>query len=243
MNIHAIPGQARNDIATLMHALGFLPSAFLFRASGLSQVLIRKGWRAGGPSALPTRQKAERVPAFGARGQMQSKLSQVIRTTLLIALLFPFILTAQDLSAERKLYLTAHSNEQASHELLKLTQADKDTISPVHVAYHGAALMVAAQFANGISGKLKLFKQGKSLMTKATQAAPESVEVRFLRMTVQDNAPPILMYNDDLQQDKDFILVHFSAVKDAGLKNMIQVHARTSTLYSEDEKARLLSVR
>lgn len=204
-----------------MHALGFLPSA----------------------SALPTQQKAERVPAFGAREQMQSKLSQVIRTALLISLLFPFMLTAQDLSAERKLYISAHKNEQAAQEFLKLTRSDKDTISPVHVAYRGAALMVAAQFADGIGGKLKLFRQGKNLMAQAAEEAPESVEVRFLRMTIQENAPSILMYNDDLQQDKDFILGHFSAVRDAGLKSMIRLHASTSSLYSEEDKARLLPVR
>lgn len=165
-----------------------------------------------------------------------------MRAAWLIALLFPVMLLAQDLAAERELYPVAHKDEQTAAELLKLT-ADADTSVPTQKAYRGAALMVAAQFGSGIGGKLKLFREGKDLMAKAVQADPESVEVRFLRMTVQENAPGFLLYNDDLEQDKDFILGHFSAVKDAGLKNMIRTHARTSSIYSQEEKARLLPVR
>jgi len=165
-----------------------------------------------------------------------------MRTAWLIALLFPVMVLAQDLAAERELYPLAHKDEQTAAELLKLT-ADADTAVPTQTAYRGAALMIAAQFASGISGKLKLFNEGKDLMVKVVEAAPESVEVRFLRMTVQENAPGFLLYKGDLQQDKDFILGHFSAEKDAGLKKMIRTHARTSSVYSDEEKAKLLPVR
>lgn len=165
-----------------------------------------------------------------------------MRNAWLIPFLFPVMVLGQDLVAERELYPVAHKDEQASTELLKLT-AEADTSVATQKAYRGAALMVAAQFANGIGGKLKLFNEGKDLMAKAAEAAPESVEVRFLRMTVQENAPAFLLYKGDLQQDKDFILGHFPAVKDAGLKKMIRTHARTSSVYSDEEKARLLPVR
>lgn len=165
-----------------------------------------------------------------------------MRAAWLIALLFPVMLLAQELAAERELYPVAHKDEQASTELLKLT-AGADTSVATQMAYRGAALMVAAQFANGIGGKLKLFKEGKDLMAQAAHAAPESVEVRFLRMTVQENAPGFLQYKGDLQQDKEFILGHFRDVKDAGLKKMIRAHARTSSVYSDEEKAKLLPVR
>lgn len=165
-----------------------------------------------------------------------------MRAAVSIVLLWPVMVLAQELAAVREIYPAAHNDERAASELLRLT-AGADTTVATQRAYRGAALMIAAQFAKGVGGKLQLFNEGKDLMAGAAEAAPESVEVRFLRMTVQENAPAFLLYKSDIQQDKDFILGHFPAVKDAGLKHMIQAHARASSLYSEQEKAKLLTVR
>lgn len=162
-----------------------------------------------------------------------------MRAAWLIALLFPLMLAGQDLAMERKLYPMAHTDRQASAELLQLTAAT-DTSGPTQKAYRGAALMEAAQFADRIGSKLKLFKEGRELLAEAIEADPKSVEIHFLRMTVQENAPHILNYHDELKEDKAFILAHFPPLKDKGLRKMIQDHARSSAIYSEEEKARLM---
>ncbi len=165
-----------------------------------------------------------------------------MRVIFLLAFLFPFMLLAQDLAAERKLYAVAHMEAQASMELQRLMDGAENS-GPAQMAYRGASLMVASQFAEGPGKKLKLFKEGKELMTKAIEEDPESVEIHFLRMTVQENAPGILKYHDELQGDKEFILAHFPTLKDIGLKKIIRDHARGSTVYSEEERSMLMSIR
>lgn len=166
-----------------------------------------------------------------------------MRMLLLIVSLFPLALLAQDLAAERQLYSTAFKDENTARELLHLTGAGVESDSTVQTAYRGAALMVWASHAKAAGRKLKLFKEGRALMEKAIAAAPKSVEARFLRMTVQEHAPNILNYRDELGNDKAFILERFPTLKDAGLKKMIRNHAETSAIYTGEERKRLLDGR
>lgn len=163
-----------------------------------------------------------------------------MRALLLIAALVPLTAQAQDLATERQLYATAYKDEQAAKELLQLVRSGKEETGAVQTAYHGAALMVRASQVMPAGRKLKLFKEGRNLIEKAMAMDPENVEVRFLRMTVQENAPKILGYNDRIANDKHFILEHFPTLKDAGLRQMIRNHAESSAIYSDEERRLLL---
>jgi hypothetical protein len=72
-------------------------------------------------------------------------------------------------------------------------------------AYYGALLMRKAGLVKGAPNKLSLFKSGHNKLESSIKKNNSSVELHFLRLMVQENAPRILGYQTDEQQDADFI--------------------------------------
>jgi hypothetical protein len=95
-------------------------------------------------------------------------------------------------------------------------------------AYKGALTMKKASFIKGVKGKVKTFKEGGALLEDEIKANPANAEYRFLRLTVQENAPKILKYNKQLDEDKQAIIAGFGKM-DSDLKSVI-------TNYTKDSK-------
>jgi hypothetical protein len=72
-------------------------------------------------------------------------------------------------------------------------------------AFKGAMLMKKAGLVSVPANKLKLFRQGHRLLETAIRENPDNAEFRFLRLVVQEHAPGVLHYNNDIQKDRDFI--------------------------------------
>ena len=51
--------------------------------------------------------------------------------------------------------------------------------------------------------------------------APNNLEIRFIRLSVQRNAPRFLGYYDNLKTDEEFIKQHQSNISSASLLRMI----------------------
>jgi hypothetical protein len=85
--------------------------------------------------------------------------------------------------------------------------------------YEGALLMKKAGMVAPPKEKLKFFKAGRIKFEKAMQADSNNTEFRFLRLTIQENAPKIVKYRNNLVTDKAFVVSHFQrlplAVQDA----------------------------
>jgi hypothetical protein len=82
-------------------------------------------------------------------------------------------------------------------------------------AYRGALLMKKAGLVSGPRAKLSLFKEGHRLLEKAISNEPSNVTYRFLRMIIQENAPRILNYNDEIEEDAKVITVKFDTLSPA----------------------------
>ena len=54
--------------------------------------------------------------------------------------------------------------------------------------------------------KLTTFKKGKKNIELAISKEPENVEIRYIRFSVQKNAPSFLGYNNNLKEDRDFLV-------------------------------------
>ncbi len=145
-----------------------------------------------------------------------------------IAVIFYFagvVLQAQSISINevRKMYFEGWEGECGAKELADyLEKAATDTI-PVLMAYKAAATTTLANCRINPLGKLSVFNEGKNDLEKAVDLAPEDLEVRFIRYTVQTNIPGILNY-DDTETDKQFIIERLTLQKnsiDQYLKNQI----------------------
>lgn len=86
------------------------------------------------------------------------------------------------------------------------------TVNGDQKAYHGAIMMKTSEYQKTPGEKLKKFKEGKILLENAIQIAPDNVEYRFLRLMIQENAPRILRYASNIQEDATFIKENRSKV-------------------------------
>ncbi|MFS4445576.1 hypothetical protein [Maribacter sp. 2307UL18-2] len=159
-----------------------------------------------------------------------------MRLVLLFVILLPLGLACQELKVLRLEYPTAtidmHTAEALSKSLSEVSEEDDATL----IAYKGALLTLKAKFTRAIRDKKKYFKEGATLLEHAISKAPESIEIRCLRMGVQENAPKLLRYKGDLDEDKQFILNRYPLLKDEGIKAFIQGYVSHSKQFSTAEK-------
>lgn len=68
-------------------------------------------------------------------------------------------------------------------------------------AYEGALLMRKAGLIHGAIHKLKTFKSGHQKLESALSVHRQNTEYHFLRLMIQENAPGILGYKDNMDED------------------------------------------
>lgn len=119
---------------------------------------------------------------------------------------FAYVINAQDAN---KL------NRKSFYDILALENLEKidSTLSGIEnldfkekEAYEGALLMKKAALIQGPGKKLSVFKEGHELMERAIKEDSANAEYRFLRLIIQENAPKILGYNNEVETDAAFIL-------------------------------------
>lgn len=106
-------------------------------------------------------------------------------------------------------------------------------------AYQGAALATLAKFEKGIKNKKEYVKEGILLIERAIEQDPNSVELRMIRLIIQENVPKIVKYNRDIEQDKNWIVEHYKK-QDKELKTWIQSYASQSTSFTNEDREKML---
>ena len=96
-------------------------------------------------------------------------------------------------------------------------------------AYLGALKMKLSGLQKGVNTKLNTFKEGRELLEAEITKQPKNIEWRFLRLAVQENAPKIVRYSDNLNEDKDFIALNFSSAP-FDLQKIIKDYTASSTV-------------
>lgn len=140
-----------------------------------------------------------------------------------------------ELSEIRKFYLSAVNSESLSKELSSklacITNDDNKTL----VAYKGASIILLSKFAKKVADKTKAFKEGAKLVEFAVTNEPNSIEIRLIRLSIQENVPKIVKYNKNIKEDKDFILLHYKE-QSATLKEYVKKFIMQSKSFSAIEK-------
>ena len=162
-----------------------------------------------------------------------------MRSLLFILILLPLGLFSQGLSEMRSLYLAAVDDEVSAIALSDLKALGGTDLSALEEAYLGASYMLQAGHVKQVGQKRSLFIQGRKLMENAIDRDFNSVEIRLLRMSIQENSPKLLKYKANLSEDKDFLLAHSASTPDTELRNMIQDYASGSMHFTAEERERL----
>jgi len=81
--------------------------------------------------------------------------------------------------------------------------------------------MIQAKYSLNPIIKLEKFNRGKELITKALNRDTLSLEMRFIRYSIQSNLPAFLGFHDEMYTDKRFLVDNVKISNDPELKEMI----------------------
>jgi len=104
--------------------------------------------------------------------------------------------------------MAADKLEQIDQQLAAL----KSAVVPEKEAYEGALLMKKSGLVKKAKEKLSLFKAGRSKLESSIARDKDNPEFRFLRLIIQEHAPRIVNYRDELEKDSKLIRSGFKSL-------------------------------
>lgn len=75
--------------------------------------------------------------------------------------------------------------------------------------------MNSAQYEKWPFSKLSVFNEGKNDLQELIEKDKKNTELRLIRLSIQENAPRILGYNDNIEEDREFINKQKPKIKDS----------------------------
>ncbi len=161
-----------------------------------------------------------------------------MKRILFVFLVFSFpALYGQDISQLRKEFTGASESKSAAEKFLKTTEKLSANDSEIHlVAYRGAALIISAKFLSKIEDKKRKVKEGVALLENAISKAPDHMEARVIRLSIQENSPKIMRYKSKISEDKTFIAENFPKLKPGALKTFVSGYIENSAAFKTENR-------
>ncbi|MCW3093531.1 MAG: hypothetical protein JWP81_4600 [Ferruginibacter sp.] len=101
--------------------------------------------------------------------------------------------------------LASGKTDEINNRLAQLAESN----FPEKKAYEGALLMKKAGLLGKPKDKLSIFKMGRSKLESAINSDEANAEYHFLRLVIQENAPKIVKYRQNLQKDSELVSASF----------------------------------
>lgn len=149
------------------------------------------------------------------------------------------ILICQELPNVREHYVDASNNAVKAEAFYDL-MANYSKEDKVLFAYKGASIALKAKFAKTIKEKKSLFAEGVKLVENAVKSEPNNVEIRLIRLSIQENTPRILNYKKNIDEDKKLLLSNL-AEQNQSLKEYIKKYISQSKVFTDKEKKSILN--
>ena len=105
---------------------------------------------------------------------------------------------------------------------------------PLLKGYMGGVYIARSKHAP-LLDKRSALKTGTTLLEQAITEKPNNIELLFLRLSIQLNLPGFLGYNDNIDDDKAFVLQNYRKAPTV-LKARIINFINTSGYFTESEK-------
>ena len=141
-----------------------------------------------------------------------------------------------DLSQIREVYPKASDSKEITDQLFEVLTSIGKEDHKVLVAYKGAVSTLKAKYAKEAKVKRGYFKTGADLIEYALQAQPNNIEIRCIRLGVQENSPKVVKYKDNIEEDKQFIIDNFKAISSQEVREFVKNFALQSSIFSDSEK-------
>jgi|SRR6478735_608366 len=116
-----------------------------------------------------------------------------------------FLLQDASVAELRQLLFEGSANEDKAHQLFEKV-GDYKGSDPVLIGYKGAAFALKAKYGFNPVGKLKHIKTAQKYFNDAVAAAPENMEVRFLRYSVEAQTPKMIDLSAHVPEDQALLM-------------------------------------
>ena len=108
-------------------------------------------------------------------------------------------------------YYAVLSSEKTDEINLQL-QVLKEMTFIEKQAYEGALLMKKSGLVGNAKEKLTLFKNGRQKLESSIKNDTRNVEYRFLRIIIQEHAPKVVKYRNELDEDSQLVISNYKSL-------------------------------
>lgn len=136
-------------------------------------------------------------------------------------------------------YFSGPKTEASAIEFNKV-MSETVLTTPTHKAYFGAALALKAKYGQNVREKKDFFIEAVDHIEVAVNADPNNIEVRLIRLSVQENSPRIVKYKTNMDEDKGLIMQNYSK-QTAAVKKCIRDYVSHSEFFTGEEKEQILN--
>ena len=159
-----------------------------------------------------------------------------MKGVLLIVFFISFFGNSQELTQVRADFIKANGNKELTIELHNNLSSIKTQDSKNLVAYKGAVTTMMAKHSRGKKEKKNFFKEGVRLVELAVEAEPQNIEIRVIRLSIQENAPKFLKYNKNISGDKQFLLDNYKDIQSIAIREFVKSYVLQSKGFVAAEK-------
>ncbi|MEQ8220091.1 MAG: hypothetical protein RH981_17780 [Arenibacter sp.] len=138
----------------------------------------------------------------------------------------------------RKDFRLATNDRESALALRDKLETVSEEDNTILVAYKGAVSALTAKYTKDNTERKELFKNGVLLLEFAISQKPENIEIRCLRLSIQENSPKFLKYRSNIEEDKTFILNHYEKTNSKAVKDFVKSYILQSTGFNTEEKQR-----
>ena len=144
--------------------------------------------------------------------------------------------TSPDLADIRIKYRKASNSEETTKKLFDDLSGIGKNDNLTLVAYKGAVTALVSKYAEDFKDKKFFFKEGREWLEHAVENDKSNVEIRCVRLSVQENVPKITGYTKNIEEDKKFILENYNSMADSAARDFVKGYVSQSGAFTNTEK-------
>lgn len=132
-----------------------------------------------------------------------------------------------DIITVRDLFLEAYISKSNCDRFGDKINSLNEKRSILLKGYEGCYYFIKCKFTNNVIDKFFYFNKGKKLLEATIKKKPDSVELRFLRYTIQKNLPRFLFYYDNIDKDLIFVKNNIKYITDKKTQKYIETSLKS----------------
>ncbi|UXX78247.1 hypothetical protein N7E81_12855 [Reichenbachiella carrageenanivorans] len=140
--------------------------------------------------------------------------------TLAYALIFLWF-SSPELEKLRRQYLLAATDKKYMSELATTCQENANQTHPTNQGYCIMIHFLEAKHAINPYKKLSEFNKGKSSLDSLIIYHNTNIELRYLRLSMQERVPVFLGYSNQIESDEDYITTNIQSISDSSTYQLI----------------------